>query len=354
MALSQILATLELINPLLESIRLKESESESESESEDKDELMRGWLIKAEQLAVIARHTLEIDAVAAEADVEADAEADDSSVHQEQKQVKSKELRFLQAIERNLAHLSMKFDDLVINSIDLKDVDMLEMLMEDERFEKIDDEFAAIRFLHPALTGGNLEISRLLLNYKKKDLVTALRKEEDILQVIIDEGLIVIFEMLLKDGRVPPLWRHLRYIIDHRMHSPPAPFVKLLLEDGRVDPGSSNDYAIIEAVKLGKESIVRELLRDSRVNPKAVFNTPLLSAISRGDGNATIVKLLVDSGRVLLGPTILNNVGPTILNNDDPLEYAKKCGHIRLVEILKEAYANKGRMDSQLSHLVHS
>ena len=338
MALSQILATLELINPLLESIRLKESESESESESEDKDELMRGWLIKAEQLAVIARHTLEIDAVA--------AEADGSSVHQEQKQVKSKELRFLQAIERNLAHLSMKFDDLVINSIDLKDVDMLEMLMEDERFEKIDDEFAAIRFLHPSLTEGNLEISRLLLNYKKKDLVTALRKEEDILQVIIDEGLIDIFEILLKDGRVPPLWRHLRYIIDHRLNSPPAPFVKLLLEDGRVDPGSSHDYAIIEAVKLGKESIVRELLRDSRVNPTAGLNTPLLSALSCGDGNATIVKLLVDSGRVILGPTILNN--------DDPLEYAKKCGHIRLVEILTEAYANKGRMDSQQSHLVHS
>jgi hypothetical protein len=240
----------------------------------------------------------------------------------------------------------MKFDDLVINSIDLKDVDMLEMLMEDERFEKIDDEFAAIRFLHPALTGGNLEISRLLLNYKKKDLVTILRKEEDIIQVIIDEGLIDIFEMLLKDGRVPPLWRHLRYIIDHRMNSPPSPFVKLLLEDGRVDPGTSHDYAIIEAVKLGKESIVRELLRDSRVNPKAGFNSPLLLAISCGDANAAIVKLLVDSGRVILGPTVLRD--------DDPLEYAKKCGHIRLVEILTEAYANKGRMDSQLSHLVHS
>lgn len=314
MELSQILAALDSINPLLETIRLKESESE--------------WMIKAEQLAVIARHALELNAVAAEVD---------GVSFQKQ----PKEFRFLQAIERNLEFLSMEFRDLVTDSIYLKDIDMLELLMEDERFEQTDEDFAAFRFLYPALSNGYLDISKLLLNYEKKDILTKLNRECNILWTMFGVGLVDIFELLLQDGRVTPNFSLLKTLVDDRTISSPELFVKLLLKDGRVNPATNENYALMKAVESRNIYLIRALLEDPRVDPAANRNEPLVIAVNEGDANIAIVSLLLKTGRVILGPTSFYI---------DPLEFAMKKKATRLVEILAEAYANKERMDSQRSH----
>ena len=69
---------------------------------------------------------------------------------------------------------------------------------------------------------------------------------------------------------------------------------KYLLEDGRINPSISNNYAIQHACLCGFKEIVFLLLGDKRVDATCFNNEPLKCAI--GKGNYTIVQLLLNHG----------------------------------------------------------
>lgn len=71
-----------------------------------------------------------------------------------------------------------------------------------------------------------------------------------------------------------------------------ADVVRLLLADGRVDPGANDDAALREASMHGHTDVVRLLLADARVNP---LGDGLIHA--SGAGHTDIVRALLEDGR---------------------------------------------------------
>ena len=59
--------------------------------------------------------------------------------------------------------------------------------------------------------------------------------------------------------------------------------VRELLKDSRVDPSADNNYAIRWASRYGHSGVVRELLRDRRVDPSAIPTSSKWSFISNVD-----------------------------------------------------------------------
>jgi ankyrin repeat protein len=82
--------------------------------------------------------------------------------------------------------------------------------------------------------------------------------------------------------------------------------VRLLLEDGRSNPSSLENYSIRYASFYGHIEIVRMLMNDVRVDPSAMGNIALVYASS--SGQTDIVKLLLTDARVVkagLGKAII-------------------------------------------------
>ena len=72
--------------------------------------------------------------------------------------------------------------------------------------------------------------------------------------------------------------------------------VRELLKDSRVDPSADNNYAIQRASKNGHLEVVRELLKDSRVDPSAYDNCAI--KVAREKGYRDIVRELLKDSRV--------------------------------------------------------
>jgi len=96
--------------------------------------------------------------------------------------------------------------------------------------------------------------------------------------------------------------------------------VRLLLRDGRVDPGARGHFLPVHHVaKRGR--MARCLLRDMPVDPSAQRNLPILAASALG--HAKIVRLLLNDARV----------DPSV-NDQEPLRMASRYGHFEVVDCL--------------------
>jgi hypothetical protein len=104
-----------------------------------------------------------------------------------------------------------------------------------------------------------------------------------------------IVKLLLADPRVDPTLHQcagFRLALDDDMNEN---VIRAYLEDGRVDPGSFNNYAIIIASERGHSRIVNVLLQDKRVNPRAQNDQALRAAIKKG--HTEIVEMLQEAIR---------------------------------------------------------
>lgn len=71
---------------------------------------------------------------------------------------------------------------------------------------------------------------------------------------------------------------------------------KLLLQDSRVNPAAKNNYPLLRSAECGYTDIVQILLQDPRVDPSARDSAALGYAVL--NGHEEIVKLLLQDGRV--------------------------------------------------------
>jgi len=108
-------------------------------------------------------------------------------------------------------------------------------------------------------------------------------------------GFTEIVRLLLTDPRVDPK-ADTHYSLRTASKKGHTDVVKVLLESGRVDPAGSDNYAILKACTGGHTSIVSMLLADSRVDPNCRAHKPLLRA-SEG-GHLDILKMLLSDERV--------------------------------------------------------
>lgn len=100
-----------------------------------------------------------------------------------------------------------------------------------------------------------------------------------------------------------------------------AAMLRLLLADGRSDPGADSDCALRDACWENHVEVVRLLLADARVNPTAL-NNAAIRMVSR-DGHIEIVRLLLADPRV----------DPTARGNQ-AIEAAQSNGHTEVVQLL--------------------
>jgi len=120
--------------------------------------------------------------------------------------------------------------------------------------------------------------------------------------------------ILLDDVRVDPttsgnfaiLWSS-----EHGYHD----IVNLLLKDGRADPSAQNNASIIVATMKGYLEVVRLLLNDPRVDPSAQNNMAIAMASEKG--YLEIAKLLLNNPKV--DPSMLNSLGRAILHGNDKI-----------------------------------
>lgn len=137
-------------------------------------------------------------------------------------------------------------------------------------------------------------------------------------------------KLLLNDGRINPGNQNNKAI---RLASQNAggEVVKLLLNDERVNPGDDgkcdvldgcgNNTAIILAVSNRNTITVSLLLNDNRVDPSTNCNRSIILAVTNGD--IGIVKLLLNDDRV----------DPRV-NNDKPIKLAVKFGRTEICKYL--------------------
>lgn len=170
-----------------------------------------------------------------------------------------------------------------------------------------------------------------------------------ILSASAEKGHSEVVKLLLKDGRLNPGWKS-NMAIWKAANNGDTAIVELLLADPRVDPSDHDNMAIIAAlicghidivkllltdkrvvvseynfedvVRKSNVEIVRILLEDGRVNPSFDNNLPI--RIATKNGNDRIVRLLLADDRV----------DPTI-NNNELLDIALNEGRYDIVELLK-------------------
>lgn len=99
--------------------------------------------------------------------------------------------------------------------------------------------------------------------------------------------------------------------------------VRLLLEDGRANPGSTASSSLVYSSSKGYVELVRLLLGDKRTDPRAQDSIALLYASTFG--HAEVVKLLLEDGRV-----------DSQANNNLALTRASEKGHTEVVHLLQE------------------
>lgn len=74
--------------------------------------------------------------------------------------------------------------------------------------------------------------------------------------------------------------------------------VRELLKDNRIDPAARDNAAIKEACRKGYTEVIRELLKDERVDPSAEHNLSLVYAYRQNHGE--ILQLLLNHPKVAL------------------------------------------------------
>jgi ankyrin repeat protein len=142
-----------------------------------------------------------------------------------------------------------------------------------------------------------------------------------------ENGHTEVIKLLLQDGRIDPSGND-NYYIRMASQNGHTDIVKLLLQDKRVDPSDYNNSAIRGASINGHTDIVKLLLQDERVDPSLIGNYAIRGASI--NGHTDVVKLLLQDERV----------DPSD-NNNYAIIRASQKGYIEIVKLLLQ----DGRVD---------
>ncbi|KAJ2989555.1 hypothetical protein HDV02_004949, partial [Globomyces sp. JEL0801] len=130
-----------------------------------------------------------------------------------------------------------------------------------------------------------------------------------------------------------PIGANFEYAIDKNL----VDFVKVLLEDGRSDPSTNNNYAIQLTSAYGFTDIVRMLLDDQRVVPSAENNQSIRQASEydpSADDNSAI-KLAAEGGHMDTVKVLLQDVRVDPSADDNyAIKYASENGYTEGVILL--------------------
>lgn len=145
-----------------------------------------------------------------------------------------------------------------------------------------------------------------------------------------------IVKILLQDGRIDPAINNneplCNSITAHRLE-----VVKLLLTDKRVDPTANNYKAFQEAVRIGNIEIFKVLALNKHHYINLAYNNNLILNTALIDGHFDIVKFLLKNVDVIktLGPNDYAQIIDIAINkaNFDPIKTILKSKHITPSEL---------------------
>jgi len=174
------------------------------------------------------------------------------------------------------------------------------------------------------------------------------------MEVICDDNLVRIFGFLGNASWSPALCTSKRWLrIGRRVFDPSAQrnraliwgcmhgyhnLVKELVKDPRVDVSARNCYVLRWACKEGLLEVVKQVLKDKRVDPTCDENSALILASSFG--HHEIVSHLLDDGRA--DPSVFENIA---------LKWSSTLGHLAVVkELLKD---NKVTVNQELLETIY-
>eukprot|EP01117_Protostelium_nocturnum_P014824 TRINITY_DN5683_c0_g1_i1.p1 TRINITY_DN5683_c0_g1~~TRINITY_DN5683_c0_g1_i1.p1 ORF type:complete len:389 (-),score=112.72 TRINITY_DN5683_c0_g1_i1:120-1286(-) len=195
----------------------------------------------------------------------------------------------------------------------LFNVEALQVLLKDGR-AKLEGFNQLKQVLDDREAGG--EILKILLPHLH------LKEEEweGLLLLALYMNNVTVVETILADGRYDPSSNNNRALITSVEHGNSA-IVQLLLCDKRVDPSMRQNKAIRCAALRGHEQVVILLLADRRVDPTAESNEAIFVAASFG--HERVVRLLMADGRVDISDS-----------NNRARETAMAKGYVRISKLL--------------------
>lgn len=120
------------------------------------------------------------------------------------------------------------------------------------------------------------------------------RLDNSAIQHAVNAGFADIVELLLADKRVDPT----KVNIIIAATEGKGDVVRLIVEDGRADPSKEDNRALVEACQLGHIAVVEALLSSPKVDPSARDNEPLKRAV--GKKHSGIVQRLLKHERLRL------------------------------------------------------
>ena len=140
--------------------------------------------------------------------------------------------------------------------------------------------------LHPSLTEATENTLRKAIEEKDYGSISwhmvALRNKPSIIEKIFKE---VDMNPVFLDARDEELIRtFLLYVapstfyLEEAIHEGNAPLVRILLEDGRVDPSADDNRLVYIAAGRFRSEVLQIFLNDPRVDPSKPYNNPLESA----------------------------------------------------------------------------
>jgi hypothetical protein len=124
----------------------------------------------------------------------------------------------------------------------------------------------------------------------------------------VNAGFADIVELLLADKRVDPT----KVNIIIAATEGKGDVVRLIVEDGRADPSKDDNRALVEACYLGYIAVVEALLSSPKVDPSARNNEPLKRAV--GKKHSGIVQRLLKHERLRLSGEENENIRKSLRN----------------------------------------
>ena len=204
-------------------------------------------------------------------------------------------------------------------------MDSVKLLLQDPTF-MVTNEFSLLG----AAMAGHADIVKLLLQDTRISEIVFPHGSTDphssALFVATEYGHAEVVRVLLQDGRVDPSSSGTNDALLIATCRGDAKIVELLLE--KVDPNqvASGDSPLVCAIEFERVEVVRVLLEDGRIDPSDSCNAALAAA--RCEGNLDIINMLLQDGRVSF-----NNPETTLL-----FLWAVKKGHDGLVKTLLVDY----------------
>jgi len=167
--------------------------------------------------------------------------------------------------------------------------------------------------------------------YKKyKPYIDVARNKNEAIRLASKNGQVEVVKELLKDSRVNPAATN-NYAIQLASEYGHADVVKLLLADKRVNPAVYENYAIQLASEYGHADVVKLLLADKRVNPAAYDNEAI--KLASENGHTGVVKLLLADKIVDQRPGGRRPADPAADDNF-AIKRASEYGHVDVVKLL--------------------